>query len=825
VSALDEAAALLETDGYEAARARLLRSLKEDGEKPKVRAKLAVYTYKDPDLHLTRRLDEGLRVLTELDPGHPERLTDQESLGVGGAIFKRKWEVDGHERNLHRALRLYRLAAKAEKGVKGDDGYNAINAAFVLDVLADLESREDPESELPEERRTEASDWRRKIVAHLEPQLSRGERLEWWRLVTLIEALIGLGEAEAAKEWVAEAARLQAGPAEGRPSNWEIETTARQIAAIVRLRQKTPNELAFQASPEADRLRELLGDDAAAAVETAWAGKIGLALSGGGFRAALFHIGVLARLAELDVLRRVEVLSCVSGGSIAGAYYYLKLRRLLTDKADPELDREDYLKLVQEMEKDFLEAIASNVRVRLLTNPGRVLQMAVDRRYTRTERAGQLYQQRIYAGLGHAECRLPDLKVEPAGEADGFNPKSHNWRRSSKVPMLVINATTMNTGHNWQFTATWMGEPPSAIDEDVDSADRLRRMYHSEAPPGHECTPLGKAVGSSAAVPGLFPPISLRKLYPDLVVRLADGGVHDNQGIASLVDQDCSVILVSDASGQGQSIVKPGDRAFPILGRTLNVATARIRQAQYLDLATRRAASSLRGLMFVHLKKDLEREDIKWISDKPPPKPPFDAGITPYGILERVQRRLASIRTDLDSFHEYEAHGLMASGYRMVEHYFPLGTVGFPTAGDRHEWRFCHLQPAVEGTSHTTEMLAALERSDKLFFKWCRWPKAMAGLVLLLAALLLAGLVWAAAAISGWAGVVILLAALLVAGLLCAVPDDWLPVYIVSLVAKVPLGLIAMVVAPIVSWIDLWTVNRIYLHNGRAGSNPRRWDG
>ena len=52
-------------------------------------------------------------------------------------------------------------------------------------------------------------------------------------------------------------------------------------------------------------------------------GKMGLALSGGGFRASIYHIGVLAALAEHDMLRHVEVLSCVSGGSILGAYYYL----------------------------------------------------------------------------------------------------------------------------------------------------------------------------------------------------------------------------------------------------------------------------------------------------------------------------------------------------------------------------------------------------------------------------------------------------------------------------------------------------------------------
>ena len=57
--------------------------------------------------------------------------------------------------------------------------------------------------------------------------------------------------------------------------------------------------------------------------------KLGLCLSGGGFRASLFHIGVLAALAEREMLHKVEVLSTVSGGSIIGAYYYLKVKRLL----------------------------------------------------------------------------------------------------------------------------------------------------------------------------------------------------------------------------------------------------------------------------------------------------------------------------------------------------------------------------------------------------------------------------------------------------------------------------------------------------------------
>jgi NTE family protein len=44
--------------------------------------------------------------------------------------------------------------------------------------------------------------------------------------------------------------------------------------------------------------------------------KIGLGLSGGGFRATVFHLGLLARLAEEDLLEDVTFLSTVSGGSV-----------------------------------------------------------------------------------------------------------------------------------------------------------------------------------------------------------------------------------------------------------------------------------------------------------------------------------------------------------------------------------------------------------------------------------------------------------------------------------------------------------------------------
>jgi len=47
---------------------------------------------------------------------------------------------------------------------------------------------------------------------------------------------------------------------------------------------------------------------------------IALCLSGGGFRAALFHLGALGRLNELGILSLVDKISSVSGGSIIAAH-------------------------------------------------------------------------------------------------------------------------------------------------------------------------------------------------------------------------------------------------------------------------------------------------------------------------------------------------------------------------------------------------------------------------------------------------------------------------------------------------------------------------
>ncbi|PFD51866.1 patatin-like phospholipase family protein [Bacillus cereus] len=97
--------------------------------------------------------------------------------------------------------------------------------------------------------------------------------------------------------------------------------------------------------------------------------KLGLALSSGGFRASFYHIGVLARLADLGLLRSVEIISTVSSGSIIGALYYLHLKKLLEEKRDVEIKDEDYQKIVAKIEVDFLKVIQKNLRLRTFLNP------------------------------------------------------------------------------------------------------------------------------------------------------------------------------------------------------------------------------------------------------------------------------------------------------------------------------------------------------------------------------------------------------------------------------------------------------------------------
>src|SRR5262249_54793417 len=146
-------------------------------------------------------------------------------------------------------------------------------------------------------------------------------------------------------------------------SERDVEATARHLAMLARMQEGDSVREVAQ-SPAWRCLRPLVGSNVLS-LQAATLGKVGLALSGGGFRAALFHVGVLAHLAELDALRGVEVILCVSGGSIVGGHYYLEVRKLLQEKNDDDITREDYIAIVQRIERDLLAGVQRNIRWRV----------------------------------------------------------------------------------------------------------------------------------------------------------------------------------------------------------------------------------------------------------------------------------------------------------------------------------------------------------------------------------------------------------------------------------------------------------------------------
>ncbi len=502
--------------------------------------------------------------------------------------------------------------------------------------------------------------------------------------------------------------------------------------------------------------------------------KLGLALSGGGFRASLFHIGVLARLAERNVLKDVEVLSTVSGGSILGAYYYLKVKQLLEGRHPdfPRPSREAYIAIVHEIERDFLAAVQKNLRTRALWNPYKTARMFLTDDYSRSDRMAELYDEHLYLplwrkirGAAGDEIPLKEIKIKPAGERDAPDPGEYNARAEYKIPNLVINATCLNTGHSWHFTSSWVGEPdPKQVTEHtIDTNSRLeplrfdgrsagdperKKLREALSDAGREEArkrslnglTLADAVAASACVPGLFTPLAIHDLYwsdegREIVVELVDGGVFDNQGIDALYSQDCTTIVCSDASGQLEDEYAPSSQAIPVAMRSNSVMMERLREDGFYDLFESekgdkllrerdpaRAASEAARIMrsewkvdkfaFFHLREEF---------DPQPGYPAIPGPVNRATASAGHVYRLSDIRTDLDSFSDIEAYSLMYDGYCLSNKWMSkkgiIDTGSLPARdGGDQRWDFLRIT-ALLGTARQQELLTHLEVGGQQFFK------------------------------------------------------------------------------------------------------------
>lgn len=238
-----------------------------------------------------------------------------------------------------------------------------------------------------------------------------------------------------------------------------------------------------------------------------------LCLSGGGYRAMLFHLGVLWRLDRAGVLPRLRRISSVSGGSITAGVLALAWEDLAEARSDGR-DR-------------FEELVVGPVR--------RLARRTLD-------------VEAIVGGI-----LLPGTiaaKVSAAYARHLFGAKT--LRDLPAEPRFVINATNMQSGVLWRFSRPYMGDY------------RVGRVFDP-------AVPLAGAVAASSAFPPVLSPMELRlpagAVKPgsgtDLErepfttrVVLADGGVYDNMGLET-VWKRYRTVYVSDAGAKMRPEEKP----------------------------------------------------------------------------------------------------------------------------------------------------------------------------------------------------------------------------------------------------------------------------
>jgi NTE family protein len=228
---------------------------------------------------------------------------------------------------------------------------------------------------------------------------------------------------------------------------------------------------------------------------------IGVALSGGGFRAALFHIGTFWRLAELGVLPDLTRISSVSGGSIFSGVLACHWKDIVGD-ASP-LDA--YQNLVVGPLRQFCSQHIDSFAI----------------------------GEGLLAIFGTAADAV-EAKYAP------LMPLSLDQLPDS--PTFVFNASNLQTGRDFRFSKPYMGDYRIGLIQKPTIAVAKAATASSAFPPFLSPVILDH--------PGVFEPVAGADLngnpeYTDKIY-LADGGVYDNLGLETVWNR-CQTVLVSDA--------------------------------------------------------------------------------------------------------------------------------------------------------------------------------------------------------------------------------------------------------------------------------------
>jgi NTE family protein len=246
---------------------------------------------------------------------------------------------------------------------------------------------------------------------------------------------------------------------------------------------------------------------------------IGLALSGGGFRATLFGLGSLWRLNEAGLLGRLDRISSVSGGSILSGLLAHRWRRL-----------------------EFANGSARNFEAEVVVPIRALCEKSID----------------ISAGMKGA---INPFKSMSAYLADCYDKHLFNGATTRDMPnpaqpgepRFVLYATNMQTGRSFRFRQDMLADWKLGVARGAS-------------------VPLALAVAASSAFPPVFSPVVVEtdpaawtegEDIPQLDqlrrrIVLTDGGVYDNMGLETLVGK-VDLVLVSDAGAPFEIELAPSE--------------------------------------------------------------------------------------------------------------------------------------------------------------------------------------------------------------------------------------------------------------------------
>ncbi|MGH7171623.1 MAG: patatin-like phospholipase family protein [Gemmataceae bacterium] len=225
--------------------------------------------------------------------------------------------------------------------------------------------------------------------------------------------------------------------------------------------------------------------------------KIVLALSGGGFRASLYHLGLVRFLRDANILAQVTHITSVSGGSIMAAYLVLNWDRFNGSPNEFDAAASEFLSFVR---LDVRNRITRRFPLIIPLRWSRRLLGLSNRKLTRTGLLEYHYEKYLYGDTSLFE--LPDK------------------------PQLHLLSTNLSEGCLCSFNRDGL----LMVRRQAENAFRIDRIHVGLAT-------VAMAVTASSAFPGFFAPLELtgadvgasagefgRQAY-------TDGGVFDNLGV------------------------------------------------------------------------------------------------------------------------------------------------------------------------------------------------------------------------------------------------------------------------------------------------------